>query len=236
MLIKKKQIQALSSQDADPKAILDQELPSQDQGAFVDEGLLDQLEHLHKQLQEEDSRIEQDRVKLNQSKEELKEKETQLQDLQGQVNQEKEKLLADLVEAKTELAHNLSQIAHLQEELIINNKEFLIDLVTQLSSKLIQHEISQDPQVLKHLIEQALAEIRHNSKEGLLTLKVHPDDYDHAKAYLDQLNIQDNFELKVVKDEEISQGSCYLESKQGSIDLNFASQLSLFKQKILKGN
>ncbi len=131
----------------------------------------------------------------------------------------------------------IENIINLQKSIISKSKETIINLAIQLSSKLINKEVSQDKSILENLIKSSINDLSMNSDEESLKINiaVNPADINLAQEFVKNLMDinQGKLELSVSGNKEISLGSCILEMPSGSVDLNFSSQMQLFKEKLL---
>lgn len=188
---------------------------------------------------------------IQQQSRELQDKEQQLQEQQNTLNAELKQFEQDkkdfeelqdhamkvLENLEKEFFDNISQLQSSQSTIIKQSQPEIIELITQITGSLIQQEVISNPDIIKNLINQALETMRSQPGEILkLILKVHPDTLNIATEYIN--GIQDKythkFEIQIAPDDNITPGSCVLDSSYGSIDLNFENQLKLFKEKMSK--
>ena len=202
---------------------------------FIDEKELSQNENNNADLNEKEAAL---LARLNAIKEESKQiLETANETLQEKMKEflaEKENSFNSLESKALEEVEN---IVKLQKYIIVQSKETIINLAIQLASKLINKEVSEDKSILENLIKSAINDLSMNSDEESLKMNiaVNPADLDLAQQFIENLMEINHgkLELTASGNKEISLGSCILEMPSGSVDLNFSSQMQLFKEKLL---
>jgi len=131
----------------------------------------------------------------------------------------------------------VENIVKLQKNIIVKSKETIINLAVQLASKLINKQVSEDKSILENLIKSAINDLSMNSDEESLKMNiaVNPAEIDLAQQFIQNLMEINHgkLELTASGNKEINLGSCILEMPSGSVDLNFSSQMQLFKEKLL---
>ncbi len=243
MLIKKNIFKDIAS--------INSNLPSEEESHnlnedFIDEKELSQNENNNADLNEREAAL---LARLNAVKEEskqiidnAKQKAQQITETANETLQEKMKeFLAEKENSFNSLERKaleeVENIVKLQKNIIVQSKETIINLAIQLASKLINKEVSEDKSILENLIKSAINDLSMNSDEESLKMNiaVNPADLDLAQQFIENLMEINHgkLELTASGNKEISLGSCILEMPSGSVDLNFSSQMQLFKEKLL---
>lgn len=171
--------------------------------------------------------------------EELDEKRIKLNIEQEEFREAQEECFALLEYLEQDLLKKIDELNNIQDTVIKQSKPEIIDLVIKLTKELIAQELESSPAIVNNLINKAL-EVKkiQPGKYAKLFLKIHPEDKQTASDYCNKLEskYQGSLSINVIEDDLIDQGSCYLESEDGAIDMNFTSQLDIFKKKLLGGN
>ena len=243
MLIKKNIFKDIAS--------INSNLPSEEESHnlnedFIDEKELSQNENNNADLNEREAAL---LARLNAVKEEskqiidnAKQKAQQITETANETLQEKMKeFLAEKENSFNSLERKaleeVENIVKLQKNIIGESKQTIINLAIQLASKLINKEVSEDKSILENLIKSAINDLSMNSDEESLKMNiaVNPADLDLAQQFIENLMEINHgkLELTASGNKEISLGSCILEMPSGSVDLNFSSQMQLFKEKLL---
>ncbi len=243
MLIKKNIFKDIAS--------INSNLPSEEESHnlnedFIDEKELSQNENNNADLNEREAAL---LARLNAVKEEskqiidnAKQKAQQITETANETLQEKMKeFLAEKENSfnslESKALEEVENIVKLQKNIIVQSKETIINLAIQLASKLINKEVSEDKSILENLIKSAINDLSMNSDEESLKMNiaVNPADLDLAQQFIENLMEINHgkLELTASGNKEISLGSCILEMPSGSVDLNFSSQMQLFKEKLL---
>ena len=198
---------------------------------------------IKEKLQEEIAQLEQKKENLT------KELEETLKTLEKSNLEEKEILQNAEAEAKEILSSSKEFLEEISEnfdrlfrELVDLRKDFLsqvepivLELAIALSQKIIYQQVKLEPAVLKNLMLEALKEINLDPEEkSKLYFTVNPQNEEFARSYLEEFEqkYQNQIQLFLNIDPEIEEGSCILESPFGTVDLNFSSQINLFKLKL----
>jgi flagellar assembly protein FliH len=213
---------------------------------FIDEKELSQNENNKADLNEKEAAL---LARLNAIKEEskqiidnAKQKAQQITEAANETLQEKMKeFLAEKENSFNSLERKaleeVENIVKLQKNIIGESKQTIINLAIQLASKLINKEVSEDKSILENLIKSAINDLSMNSDEESLKMNiaVNPAEIDLAQQFIENLMEVNHgkLELTASGNKEISLGSCILEMPSGSVDLNFSSQMQLFKEKLL---
>lgn len=204
--------------------------------------LKEQITETQEQLTEREAGIKKTIKELEGLSSHLKKKQNEVDEKESLLINKEQELKDEFEEERLSLEEEfslcLSTINKFKEELLTKNKDILIDLTVELTQKLLQTQIETDPNTLKSLINNAIQDIKIPPDKNLLTLSVHPDDYQASCEYASQLteHAQGKYTIQVQELDSIHPGSCQLSSKYGTLDLNFNSQLQLFKKKMLGGN
>ena len=156
--------------------------------------------------------------------------EEQLQQMQAQSLDQLEGLERQLVEQLKSL-HNSQQLV------ITKSKPVIIDIAIDLATKLTQRQVTADPTILEAMMSESIDQLKVASdKNTKLTLLVSPNDREIATDYAAKLGARYNTDIKITSQADIADGSCILESSFGSIDLNFFTQLMVFREKLLNAS
>ena len=122
-----------------------------------------------------------------------------------------------------------SEIDSLKHDVLKQYEREIIDLIFAVAEKIVHHEITSKPSVIKNAIFDALELAVEKSK---VVFNVNPDDYDYVEKLRPEL-FNRNKGLKsivVSSDPGVSRGGCYLETSYGNIDATIESKLEKIYQ------
>jgi flagellar assembly protein FliH len=106
-----------------------------------------------------------------------------------------------------------------------------VHLAVAIASKIVRHEIAQQPEITMALVREAL-ELAAGSPS--VRLRLHPDDHkaigDQVRTLIHAMSALGHAE--VVADPEISSGGCRVETRFGAIDQRFESQLQRIEEEL----
>ncbi len=142
---------------------------------------------------------------------------------QGQrVGQElAEKKLEPVTNRFEEATRDLNE---LRSKIIRRSERNIVDLALEISQKIIQRELSLDPEILVGMIRSALAEFEGQDE---ITIRVRPDDHQYLSTAKSRLVEGESGIKKILiqVDESISEGGCVIEAHFGKVDLRIDKQL-----------
>jgi|GEM_PF-5447509 len=174
--------------------------------------------------------LEDEKEKLAMEKNKFSEEVTQAQD---EFAEEKKQIIQRINQLEEEAVSSIKEIKNLQKQIILQSKDFILDLAGDLAARVIEKEVRIDPHILENLLESSLETITSGGKQkDPLIILVNPDDQKLAEEFALSYQADHQLQLKVKTDPDISLGSCSIEGILGSLDLNFSSQLQLFKEKM----
>ena len=135
------------------------------------------------------------------------------------------------------LLNNLNQlINNLQiqsDKIIENHEQDILTLILKIARKVIETEISLNPDIILEVLKKSLNLL--NEKEDI-KINVNPNDWSNVRNNIDKLNLTfdlaDNIEI--VSNENISQGTCRVDFRAGSIDADLDTQFAEIQRKLLK--
>lgn len=127
----------------------------------------------------------------------------------------------------------LVQFETAKREAVLNAEHLLLRLCFAVTGKIINREVSADPELILTIIKRSLAYIGHREK---MTLRVAPDDLEMASQRKDfWITVGERLEdLAIVADERIGRGGCIIESNSGLVDARLGVQFSELSELVEK--
>lgn len=110
------------------------------------------------------------------------------------------------------------EIVRLQEEI----GQAIVHMGVRIATHVVMNEVRAPQASLIALVKDALAHSEHH--EGLITLRVHPDDV--SLVTRDANNIVGRAELRVVPDHSLMRGDLKVKTKWGNVDATWQSRLN----------
>lgn len=141
----------------------------------------------------------------------------------------------DLQELEQKALDEIENILNTKKEIVHESQELIIDLATDLAAKIINRKVKEDSNILISTLKEVVDSMLLNPEESLkINLVVNPDDSQIAQKFADELQNKsnNNTECNVRSDSSIALGSCIVETPNGSMDLNFSTQLQIFKDRM----
>ncbi len=109
-------------------------------------------------------------------------------------------------------------------------EELLTELALEIARKIVEVEISTNPEIVRHAVNKSLQELR----TGTITIRLHPDDFALLEPSLPLLNLQsEGLTVRFVADEGVEKGGVIAESDQGVVDLQPSTKFALLKAEVL---
>lgn len=142
-------------------------------------------------------------------------------------------------QVRSEWEHNLAEAASIlndayktREQIIQEAEPFIIELSCSIAEKIIDKQLSLEPELVLEMITRTLARRR---EQGEITLCVSPASLSFVQAAREELNaaIDSQAELVIIPDASVKDHGCVIRSKFGSIDARIDTQLSEIKRELL---
>lgn len=147
-----------------------------------------------------------------------------------------EKSGLEIVERKTRssvdsLYRLMEELGELKEKIFEDNKKELIELALSISEKIVHEEILLNKEVVKNIAEAAIRKAVDGTK---LIIRVNPSDFDMLLKHKPKLQGggEGINEIIIIKDEEIVQGGCVIETNFGKIDARVDRQHEVIRKKL----
>lgn len=135
---------------------------------------------------------------------------------------------AALVARATSLAENAGID---RRELLRNAEAEVVRLAIEIARKVIARELTVDPDSIARIAEAAL---QHVAIDGLVKLRVHPDDHEALAAYWLRAHGESEGDrsFDVVADPAVAPGGVVIDTRAGTVDAQIETQLEEISQKI----
>lgn len=187
---------------------------------------------------EEAKRIKQEaNIALEESKKKLKEAQEQAEEIIKNTNLEAKKIKekvynetlqvgkAEAEKLKTKARELLKELFEVKKQALIQAHGEIINVALALAEKIIRYQATQDPDLLKTQVIEAIK--KATSESDRVQVFVNPQDLKNLEE-----NIQDieklfpsGIEIVALASESIDPGSCIVETKSGQLDASFSGQL-----------
>gem|GEM_PF-6527678 len=232
MIIKKKSLERVLGQKENPEGEKDQTKKAENYQLT-----LEQIESKIEEFEKKKQNLIQDSEE--EAKKILEQASTEASEIINNSEREAEQILSSsknfLAKIEEEFHRSISELLKTKENFLIESEPTIISLAVELAKKIIRYEIAREPQILKNLMLEALKEISLDpGQRSKLSFIVNPKNEQIAKSYIKEFEQKHENQIQIFinTDLEIEEGSCVLESPFGTVDLNFSSQIDLFKLKI----
>ncbi|GBC98992.1 Flagellar assembly protein FliH [bacterium HR17] len=114
--------------------------------------------------------------------------------------------------------------------LMARTEELLTELALEIARKVVEVEITSNPEVVRHAVSQALQELRG----GTVTVRVNPDDFVLLEQHINLLDLSaEGVTVRLVPDESVERGGVVAESEQGAVDLQPTTKFALLRTEVL---
>lgn len=144
---------------------------------------------------------------------------------------------AELQEKYEQMLQEAAQIveqAHEMKHQVIQEAEpFLIELSSAIAQKIIQRQLTIEPEWTIQLVASVLERRR---EKGVITLCVSPGHYAYIQAAREELllHIDSQAELAIIPDPSVHDHGCVVRSTFGSVDARIDTQLSEIKNALVQ--
>jgi flagellar biosynthesis/type III secretory pathway protein FliH len=137
-----------------------------------------------------------------------------------------------LAKAEESVADKIGHVTRLaisaavdRRELLHNAEAEVVRLATRIAGKVIQRELATDPSIVHRMAEAAL---RHVAADGLIRLRVNPQDHLELRDYWTRAHgmAEADRTYEIVADPAIQRGGIVIETRAGSVDAQIETQLA----------
>lgn len=137
-----------------------------------------------------------------------------------------------IARAEQETAEKVAHVTRLaisaavdRRELLHNAEAEVVKLATRIAAKVIQRELATDPSIIHRMADAAL---RHVAADGLVRLRVNPEDHAELKSYWQGAHemAEADRTYEIVADAAISRGGIVIETRAGAVDAQVETQLA----------
>lgn len=138
------------------------------------------------------------------------------------------------IEEMMKEARGVLEEAYVAKDQIIQEAEpFLVDLACGIAEKVIDKQLSVEPEHTLELIRQSLSRKR---EQGMITLCVAPDQFAFVQAAREELAmaIDSQAELQILPDATVKDKGCVIRSSFGSVDARIDTQLAEIKKELIR--
>lgn len=138
------------------------------------------------------------------------------------------------IEEMMKEARDVLEEAYVAKDQIIQEAEpFLVDLACGISEKVIDMQLTVEPEQMLELIRQNLSRKR---EQGMITLCVAPDQFSFVQAAREELSlaIDSQAELQILPDATVKDKGCVIRSAFGSVDARIDTQLTEIKKELIR--
>lgn len=152
------------------------------------------------------------------------------QEGQAQAELEMSQKMAEMMEE----ARQVLQEAYRAKEVIIQEAEpFLVELSCSIAEKIVDKQLTVEPQFAMDLIRKNLARKR---EQGLISLCVSPAQFSFVNAAREELAlaVDSQAELQILPDSTVRDHGCVIRSSFGSIDARIDTQLAEIKKELIR--
>ncbi|MNU63061.1 flagellar assembly protein H [compost metagenome] len=142
-------------------------------------------------------------------------------------------LQIEINEMMQEATAVLEQAYQAKDQIIQEAEPFLVDLSTSIAEKVIDRQLSLEPEYTLDLIKRNLARKRDQS---ILTLCVAPSEFSFVQGAREELSlvIDSQAELQILPDSTVKDRGCVIRSSFGSIDARIDTQLTEIKKELMR--
>ncbi len=147
-----------------------------------------------------------------------------------------EGLAAVRKEFEAKLAAALSLLATAEQERynrILSSEAELLKLAVEIAEKIIGAELQLNHAAQLEMVKAAISGI---PTAGSIAIKINPDDYQLFQDNLPEIQkvFHDPIPLKLLQDQGVAVGNCYLETDHGNVDVRIKTQLEVIMSELLK--
>ncbi len=151
------------------------------------------------------------------------------EELQERIQREAQKLAETLAEQRAQplremLRAAMAEMEKQKQDLLERVEEAAVKLAREMARKIIRKELETSPEVILHTVREAMRRVASAER---ITIRCHPEDAallrqnDEFQGWLERQQAT----AKIIEDENIERGGCFIESERGEIDATIATQI-----------
>lgn len=131
--------------------------------------------------------------------------------------------LAEDAALRRQLTELLTTMGNAYRAFCLDQAPALASLVTDATGRLMQEQLSLEPQRVLTIVRQALEQATESRD---LRLHLHPDDLETVRALLESPDAATPADLQIVADPAVERGGCWLETGHGEVDATVSGRLT----------
>lgn len=149
------------------------------------------------------------------------------------VSQAEEEMKHKIAEMMEEARAVLTEAYKAREVIIQEAEPFLVELSCDIAEKIVDKQLTVEPQFAMDLIRKNLARKR---EQGLISLCVSPAQFAFVNAAREELSlaVDSQAELQILPDSTVKDQGCVIRSSFGSIDARIDTQLAEIKKELVR--
>ncbi len=127
----------------------------------------------------------------------------------------------------------LNEMQGFKREIVKRFEKEILDLIFEISKKIINFKIENDADSLKYTILKAM---KYCADEYKIRIKLNPEDYEIIKGFnikyiTDQ---EDNRKIELIVDDNVDRGGCIISTFSGDLDARIKSQLNQMRRALIE--
>jgi flagellar assembly protein FliH len=131
--------------------------------------------------------------------------------------------MAEDAARRQQLSDLLAALAQAYHSFCADQVPALASLVTEAAGRLMQEQLSLEPQRVLNVVREALQQVIASTD---LRLHLNPDDLEIVRVYLDSAEAPSTTDLQIIADPSVERGGCWLETGHGEVDATITGRLS----------
>jgi flagellar assembly protein FliH len=152
--------------------------------------------------------------------------------IQAAIESEKESLRQNAAPVTTVLEQLAGALDASRQQLIAQAEGDLLLLALDIAKRLVNHEISVDPEAIKPLALECIGLVTDRTS---ITAQVNPADFEVMQDFIPELKkaFPNMGALRIVPDESIERGGLMAMTREAEVDMRLATRLAAFEEAIL---
>lgn len=155
------------------------------------------------------------------------------QGYQEGITQAEQEMKVKIAEMMEEARAVLTEAYRARDVIIQEAEPFLVELSCDIAEKIVDKQLTIEPQFAMDLIRKNLARKR---EQGLISLCVSPAQFAFVNAAREELSlaVDSQAELQILPDSTVKDQGCVIRSSFGSIDARIDTQLAEIKKELVR--
>ncbi len=142
----------------------------------------------------------------------------------------REKLERELTALKQKYINSIEELVFVKESVYIKTEKQLMNLIMEISKKIIGEEIKTRPDVVVNMLKKGFEKVKNSD---FYEIRVNPDDYEYIAKNKEKIrDILNKKNVRFIEDDTVEKGGCKIKTNSGEISSEPSEQLEVILEEL----